>query len=277
MKRLFVMWSAIGIIAALSSGTMAQNLLVNGELTTPAGNNEAADNWFKSEPTLDANNNPIDAFRFQKASFADRADSTAPLSDNPGPDGNPATNDLGGMWFRGFLGNNASNPNIFVDASAWQDVAAGPGLHELTFWEKQEFYFMAQAAGVRMDYFDAGMTQIGSSPVLDLLATPGVNLDSLLVEPWAQRSLSDIAPAGTATIRVLAFMNDGSDNPTVATFKPQSLLLDGFFLRVPEPSSVLFALRLSLPSVSCGELVNSTATRGAAAPPPAFSCLELAL
>jgi PEP-CTERM motif len=238
MRRLTLGLVALGCVALLATVARA-NLLLNGELTTPAGNNEAADNWSKSEPTLDGSGGPIDSLRFQKSTFADHNDSTVPLSDNPGPDGDPNTNDLGGMWFRGFLGNNSSNPNIFVDASAWQDVAAGPGKYALSFWEKQEFYFQAVGAGVRLDYFGAGMTPLGSSATLDLLATPGTNTDSALVEPWAPRMLMDIAPAGTETIRVLAFMEDGSDNPATVTFKPQSLLLDGFDLRaVPEPGTI---------------------------------------
>jgi hypothetical protein len=241
MKRLPVVWVATAAFSILSSAVYAE-LLQNGELTTPAGNNEAADNWSKSEPTLDGNGNSIDSFRFQKAGFADRSDDNLGATPVPGPDGNTATNDLGGMWFRGFLGNNASNPGIFVDASAWQDVAAGPGLHQLTFWEKHEFYFTAQAAGVRMDYFGAGMALLGSSPTFDLLSTPGTNTDPALLEPWFKRTLSHIAPAGTQTIRVFAFMEDGSDNPTVVTFKPQGLLLDGFSLQVPEPGTILLML-----------------------------------
>jgi len=224
------------------AGSAYANLLSNGELTTPAGNHEAADSWSKSEPTLDGSNNPIDAFRFQKATFADWHDSTVPLSDNPGPDGDPLTNDLGGMWFRGFLGNNASNPGILVDASAWQDVAAGSGRYRLNFHEKHEFYFQAAEAGVKLEFYQ-GLSLLGSSPTFDLLATPGTNTNSALVEPWFARTLVGDAPAGTDTIRVLAFMEDGSDNQTVVTFKPQSLLLDGFeLLAVPEPGSVVIAL-----------------------------------
>lgn len=239
MKRVSCLSFALFVVC-LTSQVQAINLLQNGELTTPSGNNEAADFWNKSEPTLDGLGNPIDSFRFQKAGFADAADDNLGATPNPGPDGNTATNDLGGMWFRGFLGNNASNPGILVDASAWQDVAANPNQpYTLKFFEKHEFYFQAAAAGVSMQYYSGGGggTLLGSD-TFDLLATPGTNTDPAFLEPWFERALVGTTPAGTDTIRVLAFMEDGSDNPTVVTFKPQGLLLDRFSL-VPEPTSAL--------------------------------------
>jgi hypothetical protein len=231
MKRLFVLWMAVPAVAVLAAVAQAE-LLQNGELTTPAGNNEAATGWSKSEPTLDGIGNPIDSFRFQKAGFTDHLDPG-------GPDGNNGTNDLGGMWFRGFLGDNASNPGIFVDASAWQDVAAGPGSYLLSFFEKHERNFTADSATVQMIFYQGGGggTALGSA-AFDLLASPSTLTDP---EIWVQRTLAGVAPAGTDTIRVLAQMDNGRDSK-VTGFNPQSMMLDGFSLRVPEPGTILLAL-----------------------------------
>jgi hypothetical protein len=239
MKQRFIFSAVLCYMGILSSTAFSQNLLINGELTDPAGNNEAATGWSKSEPTLDSNSVAIDSFRFQKAGFADCADDNLSSTPNPGPDGDVNTNDLGGMWFRGFLGNNASNPNIFVDASAWQDVSAGTGQYKLNFCEKNEFYFLAAAASVQLQFYSGGGggTLLGASS-FDLLAMPGTNMNSAFIEPWFSRTLLGTAPAGTDTIRVLAQMEDGRDNPDPTVFKPQGLMLDRFeLIRVPEPGA----------------------------------------
>ncbi len=232
MRRIFVLWMAVGAIAILAPAAQAE-LLLNGELTTPAGNNEAADNWSKSEPTLNGVT-PIDSFRFQKAGFTDHVGVDA----------------VGGMWFRGFQGDNGSNPGIFVDASAWQDVAAGPGSYLLSFFEKHERNFTADSATVEMIFYQGGGggTALGSAS-FDLLASPSTFTDP---ENWVQRSLPGVAPAGTDTIRVLAQMDNGRDSH-IAGFNPQSMMLDGFSLTVPEPGTiVLLGLgALSLAGVGC--------------------------
>src|SRR3972149_4770562 len=122
MKRFSTAAIAMTCVAVLASIGSAQNLLLNPEFVynitnpilpspAPSDQHEVAQGWQKSEPSVNMAGSPMDTFRFQKSGFAERtgnSPNTPPTS--PGPDGNPATNAIGGPSFRPRGGNNRPKP-----------------------------------------------------------------------------------------------------------------------------------------------------------------------
>jgi hypothetical protein len=82
-----------------------------------------------------------------------------------------------------------------------------------------------------MAFLDASNAVIGSPLSLDL-RTQQMN-DNM----WRQHSLTGIAPAGTASVRVSAIANDMFN-----TSGAQSAFFDDFSLAIPEPATMALGL-----------------------------------
>jgi hypothetical protein len=138
-----------------------------------------------------------------------------------------------GMWLKAFSGSLA-DPS---DATLSQTLAATVGgNYTFSAWSKWEANYSGGLAAIsgspsptqtllEMAFLDAGNLVIGT-PVIVNLKTAGQLNDNT----WRQYSVNGVAPAGAASVRVSAIMNDGVNaggNPQSAFFDDLSLTLAG--------------------------------------------------
>lgn len=229
MKRLI----GISILALLTQGAMASNLLTNGDLELPGGPpgpSSTATGW---------------TFTFTDIPQIAPDPGGATLMREPWAD--HTTNGGGGrgLWFRSFLGNAffIPNPPPNVDAELTQDVAGTPGAtYTLSAWYRAETYYSGAnlAADTQsllaLDFLGAGDALIGSAELdLDEVNTADGQ--------WRQFSVAGVAPAGTVEVRARASFIDGvlTVDASGAPLNPQSAFIDDFVL-TPEPASLLCML-----------------------------------
>ncbi|MAT69059.1 MAG: hypothetical protein CMJ58_05990 [Planctomycetaceae bacterium] len=205
MKRFLIGACCAALVAAASQAT-AQNLLDDGGFELATGNSSTSNsNWVLTADTPDGTN--------LSAQFQD-----APWASNP----------LGvagiGLWFKAFEGQQATGDPA-ANATLEQTVAAGPGTYNLSFYVRHETNFTADSASVVLS------SDAGDVATFDLLATANDGA-------YNQYSINGfLASAGTTSLTVQAVMVNGID----AQANPQSMMLDDFFLAVPEPGAVALA------------------------------------
>lgn len=211
------------IVIALTGARVfagAGNLLVNGELELPLGAPSSSDDtigWTLVEPDVDGAGLPVNSATF--ASFGNHT---------PGGDR--------GLWLRSFEGGFGGGEPSTVNATIFQDVAASVGVeYEVSAWFRFEANYTSAMTFLSLQFFDAGMSEL-SSHTIDINALNA--FDSV----WRQFSVSAVADAGTAFVRVSAGMVDGQ----AAMLNPQSAFIDDFVL-TPSPGA---ASLLSLAAMS---------------------------
>jgi hypothetical protein len=242
--RLSLRFVALAVFGLVPAFAQAQNLLINGDLGLPLGNNgsDVPTGW-----TLDEN--PADTR--DPATLIDFADhTTLPNDTNP---------DNRGIWLKPFEGNFPGFPDVLtVDADLYQTVPAVPGLrYTMSGWARFEGGY---AGGVdnldpdapdprggqpsltdtefALEFIDGLDSVMAESVVIELKAAGQLN-DNV----WRQHTLSAIAPVGAVGVRVRASMIDGEFNVDVEPGPGQSAFVDDFSLTaVPEPATSLLGL-----------------------------------
>lgn len=214
MKRFLSVTAGLAVIAAPA---FAGSLLINGDLELPAGGGgNDLDGWLLIEPDVNMAGAPVNSA--EVVGFA-----------NHTPGG------MRGLWFRSFEGGlNAMSPAT-VDAILQQDVAGTAGeQYTLSAWYRYEANysgldpFQNTQTILAIDFLDAGAGVI-DSVALDIDSVINVGM----LSEWQQFSVSDVAPAGTVSVRARASFLDGVLEPN----NPQSAFVDDFSL-VPEPTSL---------------------------------------
>jgi hypothetical protein len=169
------------------------------------------------------------------------------------------------MWFQPYQGTFYEAEDNY--AHLWQDVAGTPGTtYTMKGWAAFEPFFAGARANLNLEgssatppddglpsptktyfaleFLDSSDNVLSGSKEIELreagqpLTIPGGFL------AWQEHTLSAMAPAGTAKVRVRASMLDGVVNPGV---DPQSFFVDAFELTatggaasiVPEPASLI--------------------------------------
>jgi hypothetical protein len=138
-----------------------------------------------------------------------------------------------GVWLRPFV---TTVPE--GDATITQTVSGTPGTpYTFSAWSRWEANYSGGQTGtptqtqLELAFLDASNAVIGSPLSLDL-RTQQMN-DNM----WRQHSLTGVAPAGTASVRVSAIANDMFN-----TSGAQSAFFDDFSLAIPEPATMALGL-----------------------------------
>jgi hypothetical protein len=236
---------AVALLSSIlaPSWTVAQNLLVNGDLGTPVIGDVAPTGWTLTEsPVPDRD----------PASLVDFADHTTPGADNRG------------LWLKPFEGNFPGFPDVLtVDADLYQSVPAIAGQqYMMTGWARFEGGYSGgvdvldptSPDGARASLTDTffalefldGLDAVIDDSTIELKANGQLN-DNL----WKQHTVLGTAPAGTVSVRVRASMVDGEFNADLAPGPGQSAFVDDFGLfAVPEPATwLLGAMSLILSGI----------------------------
>jgi len=244
MNKLLTRLAILSVVAFMPAIAGAQNLLVNGDLGLPLGNdgNDVPTGW-----TL--NENPADSR--DPATLIDFADhTTLPNDTNP---------DNRGIWLKPFEGNFPGFPDVLtVDADLHQTLPAIPGqLYQMTGWSRFEGGY---AGGVdnldpsapngrgglpsltdtifALEFLDLLSNVLPESEVIELKDVGQVNDNT-----WRRRSIIAQAPLNAAFVRVRASMIDGEFNADIAPGPGQSAFFDDFTLTaIPEPASAMLGL-----------------------------------
>lgn len=207
MKSAMFCLAAIAAAAGLAS---AQNLLVNGDLESPAdapNETDITDGWTLVEPDTDSAGGAINSATF--VGFANRT---------PGGDR--------GLWFRSFEGGLGGDAPFAVNATLFQDVAATAGQsYTFSAWFRFERFYTSDNTILAMQFLDAG------DNVIDV-AFADINTLNARDGEWREFSVSAIAAAGTVKIRAAVDFAGGR----LATGNPQSAFVDDLRL-VPAPSA----------------------------------------
>ncbi|MBI5863164.1 MAG: hypothetical protein HZB38_01360 [Planctomycetes bacterium] len=218
MKRFF----GVGLALALTQTVFATELLVNGNLQDPwsAGESLVATGWALQNAGAPPSE-PWGTAVYMGYGWADHT-----YGDDTGR----------GLFFRPFFGQAGwTDPPMLppVDASITQEVpgTAGTNYTFSAWWRYETFYsgvdpFAPTTTPMTIEFLDGSSSVIGAA-VLD------VDLVNPADGAWHQQSLSAVAPAGTASVRVTAAMNDGIFEPS----NPQSAFVDDLSL-VPEPGTL---------------------------------------
>jgi hypothetical protein len=172
------------------------------------------------------------------------------------------------LWFQPYSGSFAEAEDNWVHLT--QTVAGSPGVtYTMKGWAMFEPYFAGGHINLNLEGTDATSPEDGPlSPTdtffaMDFLDSAGELLRSEEIELmeagqpttppdfnliWHQHTLSEVAPAGTASVRVRVTMLDAVLNPGV---DPQSFFVDQFELTasagtgavtVPEPAATILAM-----------------------------------
>lgn len=150
------------------------------------------------------------------------------------------------VFFKPFSGN--VTPNGLATGHLYQDNAATAGTaYKLTAWAGAEANALARRIVLALEFLDAANT-ILQSEELDLIAA-GLFTDNGLAFDYKQFTVEEVAPGGTAFVRVRASMIDAQGNPAGGG---QAIVFDDFVLAspatvdVPEPTTLaLFGLGLA--------------------------------
>ena len=209
MRRICII---LGCSITFAAAACGQNLLDDPSLELATGSSlDSNSSWVATAENQ--------AGQFQSAGWASN------------PRGSTTEGSLG-FWFRSFVGS-ADQP---VDAELYQDVAAGPGEYSFGAFVYHEFNFMSESAGIEAIAYSGGVggTVTGMATIdIDSIPTGPVSAGGT-VDDFVESLSSLTAGAGTDTIRIRAFMQDGID----AGANPQSFLVDDFSLVVvPEPAA----------------------------------------
>ena len=242
MRKLFGLFSLLGLLALATASASAQELLINGGLDDPGTHEgDVAVGWGLTEGPLNSAMPPVLANSATFASFADRVDDPGDATEV-------------GLWFRAFAGGGAAPAPATVFADLTQSVPGTAGQkYLLSAWARFETHYAGGVDNLNdgppepdgsstdgapsptdtflaIDFLGAGNSLLGSA-ARELRAGGQVNNAG-----WLQHFVSGTAPAGTLLVQVRGSMVNGVVNPGV---NPQSAFLDDFSLTViPEPSSV---------------------------------------
>lgn len=157
-----------------------------------------------------------------------------------GPAPTPATVGDMAVFFKPFTGNLSGGD--LATGRLYQDVPAIPGAtYTLTGWAGAEANYSGLIPGsvtrslMGLSFYDSGNNLLRSS-MLDLAAN-GLGVANGQPFNYRQFTVTDIAPAGSAYVRVEAAMFDAYSNPAGGG---QAFVVDDFVL-IPEPASAALA------------------------------------
>jgi len=245
MKRLSILFFAIGVAVCLSSAANAQ-LLIGG--STNNGNldrthaSEVVPGFFLPKPDVWV----YQGTRTISGPFQDGLSSEPWAGPAPTPvttDGNlnpPSPEGCGGpdcaVFYKAFTGNATDGP---VNVDLYQDVPGTAGLQYLmTGWAGAEANFLGTAQ-FALEFRNGGGGLISGSTLN--LNTAGLLVPNGEAFNYKRYSLLGTAPAGTATVRVRSSLLGGLNNPLGGG---QAFVVDDFTLigGVPEPTTVTLGL-----------------------------------
>ncbi len=228
MKKLFSLIAALSLLALGLADAQAQ-LLTNGSLDATS---------ISSQVLATPTGWTVAASRSISGVFNDAASSEG-FAGDPANTVDTGAGDMG-LFFKPFSGNDTDGD---VTVHFTQDNAGTAGkTYRLTAYAGAEANYSGLIPGSRtkselaVEFLDAASSVIGGT-TLDLraagLGSTGTGLH------YAQYSVSDTAPAGTASVRARASMIDAFGNPAGGG---QAYVVDDFSLAVvPEPSTLALA------------------------------------
>lgn len=201
-----------GLFIAAPSFAGVTNLLVNGDLELPLAAPSSTDDtigWTLLEPDVDDVGMPVNSATF--TSFANHT---------PGGDR--------GLWLRSFEGGNGGDEPSTVNATLFQDVAASAGVeYEVSAWFRFEANYTSSMTFLSLQFLDIGMNELSTHSI-------DINMLNANDNIWRQFSVTAVADAGAAFVRVSAGMVDGQ----VSAINPQSAFIDDFVL-IPAPGGAM--------------------------------------
>ena len=249
MKRLFIMFLVLCLVACGTNVATAVNLLSNGNLdltestlivdNAPPG--EGPEDFFLPKPQLWQNagtrtiSGPTedDLSSEPWAGPAPTPVTTDGSANPPHPEG--CGGDDCGVFFKPFAGNVTDGA---ATAHLFQDVPGTPGLtYRVTGWAGAEPNALMTGAEFALDFLNGGDEPITSSSV-NLL--PMLFVDNGEPFDYKQYTTTAIAPPLTVEVRVRALMFGATSNPAGGG---QAFVIDDFVLEVvPEPASAVLGL-----------------------------------
>jgi hypothetical protein len=241
MKRLFMLFAVMGVVASTARAATAQEILFNGNLDLTYAQ-EIVPAFFLPKPLGWDNLGS----RVLTGPYEDEMSSEPWAGPAPTPvttDGNfngPHPDGCGGpdcaVFFKPFSGNVATNGP--ATGHLQQDNPAVPNRnYVMTGWAGAEANALMAGAEFALEFLDSGNNVIGGS-VLNLL--PTLYVDNGEPFDYKQYTLSAISPALTTGVRVRASMIGATGNPLGGG---QAFVVDDFSLQqIPEPASAMLLL-----------------------------------